>query len=429
MALVRVLGEKTGMKHIAIIGGGASGVLTAIHILRATRASVNVTLYDPAKEIGAGLAYGTEAIEHILNVPADRMSCDEREPLDFVEWLKLNDPKVFNDFHYPFVSRMLFKRYLQDRLLAGSSKVEWKNSQVDSIKMNQGKCIVHNGGTTNSYDECVVATGYSPQTFIPSGLKSHLTHVVDAPYSADFKEEHLKTVAIIGMGLTAIDIWRSLRHNGFKGNVHFFSRRCLFPQAFSIFNDLKQTPEVPLGSSPLFLLRWVRALLRYENCDVATIANVLRPHVTDIWKQWTRFQKKQFLHHLRPYWDSIRHRLPDTVHSELLQELKTQKSFAHKAQGLRAESNISQTRLHSASQFIDVDRVYVATGARLNIEPLKIDSELYSKCDLGLGFESRHSQLHFVGPITRTTFWEVSAVPEIRLQAQAIAERLCGLSS
>lgn len=418
------------MKQIAIIGGGASGVLTAIHILRSSQSPVSVVIYESAPEIAAGLAYGTNRLEHILNVPADRMSYDERKPHDFVDWLKAHKPAVFADVHYPFVSRMFFKEYLQDRLKESlsQSSLEILRQRVNSAEwLSQGQWRIVSGAQEKKFDECVVATGYSSKTFTPRGLMGQDVTVIDTPYSTDFKKIGTGDVAIVGMGLTAIDIWRSLRYSGFQGIVHFFSRRMLFPEPFTITKDIAVLPEVVVPASPLFLLEWVRAVIHFEKCDATAVANQLRAHVPEIWKTWSPFHKKQFLNHLRPYWDSIRHRLPDSVHRELMEELRSGKSVAHRAKGLRVARSGGNMRLNTQSESVLVGNIFIATGARLEDKPIEMDSSLYKKCGLGLGFESRHERLHFVGPITRTSLWEISAVPEIRIQAQSTAEKIVAI--
>lgn len=417
------------MKRVVIIGGGASGVLAAIHVLRATDKPLHVSLYELSQEVGAGLAYGTKALEHILNVPADRMSCDEREPEDFQNWLQEEKPQVFHDRHFPFVSRSYYKEYLQQRLreAAGGHELIRLQERVTQITFNGRQWNIESISGQQQFDICVVATGYSTSTHVPHVFKGCERLLVDTPYASSMDVTAFDQVAVIGMGLTAIDIWRTLRYKGFNGKIHFLSRRALFPHAFSIGKDVSPLPEVPQEASPLFLLRWVRALMHFEECDATAVAQLLRPYVSDIWKNWSEFQKKQFLTHARPYWETIRHRLPDTVHEELMSELKAGRAMRHKAKGLKASLEGEQVLITFPQGQIKVDKVFIATGAQLAPVPLKENPSLYEKCRLGLGYKSRNPSLHFVGPITRTTHWEISAVPEIRIQAQALGAEVARL--
>lgn len=406
-------------------------MLSAIHILRASIKPLSIAIYESGPEMASGLAYGTTAREHILNVPVDRMSCDQREPLDFENWLRAHHASVFKDRHFPFVCRSYFKSYLQFCLERESSGqiVEHVNDAVQGLHRKNNQWVIESARGRASFDACVVATGYNSGMRVPYGLMGELRNVVELPYSTAIAMHTLREVAIVGTGLTAIDIWRSLRRNGFGGKVHFLSRRALFPMTYSIKKVVANVPDVPLHASPLFLLRWARALIHFENCDAAEIAQILRPHVTTYWQQWSTFYKRQFLNHLRPFWDSIRHRLPDTVHQELMAELKNQKTFVYKVGGLTAEAAGLQTKLILPRHALLVDKVFLATGAPLNLEPLSIEPGVSEKCALGLGLTSLHSHLFFVGPITRTTYWEISAVPDIRVQAQSIGEQLSALTS
>ena len=73
---------------IAIVGGGASGLLTAAQIGLQARVPCRVTLYDPAEFPSGGLAYGTRNLAHLLNVPAGKISALPDRPGHFLEWLK-----------------------------------------------------------------------------------------------------------------------------------------------------------------------------------------------------------------------------------------------------------------------------------------------------------------------------------------------------
>ena len=65
---------------VAIVGGGASGVLCA-HALEA--AGLDVVLADPNP--GRGLAYGGRQPAHLLNTRASAMALDEARPDHFAD--------------------------------------------------------------------------------------------------------------------------------------------------------------------------------------------------------------------------------------------------------------------------------------------------------------------------------------------------------
>ena len=71
------------MRRFLIVGGGASGVMTAIGIAR-SNPHAHITIAEPRSLLGEGLAYSTRDSVHRLNVPTDKMSAIAELPEDFV---------------------------------------------------------------------------------------------------------------------------------------------------------------------------------------------------------------------------------------------------------------------------------------------------------------------------------------------------------
>jgi len=104
---------------LAIIGGGAAGVLVALNALRGATAPVQVVLFEPASTLAQGIAYATPWPEHLLNVPAGKMSGLPEQPGDFVDYLLQADalPGLPRDvLTETFVPRRHYAAYLQHRL-------------------------------------------------------------------------------------------------------------------------------------------------------------------------------------------------------------------------------------------------------------------------------------------------------------------------
>src|SRR3954451_12921169 len=107
-------GAATSTDRVAIIGGGASGVLTALQLLSSsTDSGLCVTVHEATGVLGRGIAYGTSDPRHLLNVRARHMSAYADVPSDLVDWARRagRDPDP-----YGFLPRMEFSAYLQDRL-------------------------------------------------------------------------------------------------------------------------------------------------------------------------------------------------------------------------------------------------------------------------------------------------------------------------
>jgi len=96
------------MKRVLIVGGGASGVLVALNILRLAQEVISIEIAEPREDLGQGLAYSTMDNSHLLNVPAGRMSAFPDQPSDFVDW-------TGRDSNY-FAPRKDYARYLSEKL-------------------------------------------------------------------------------------------------------------------------------------------------------------------------------------------------------------------------------------------------------------------------------------------------------------------------
>jgi uncharacterized NAD(P)/FAD-binding protein YdhS len=367
---VRVFREEAEVK-IAIVGGGASGIIAAIQLERKLGSKANLTIFDPAGQLGAGLAFSTDHEAHLLNVPAEKMSAWRDRPTDFRDWLAEHYPDALNGRHYPFVPRKYFRRYLQAKLPAS---IHWRREKVEVIigKESQWEIL------GERFDFCVQATGYD---------QSELSAI---------QPRDAKAVAIAGSGLTAIDHWRRLRHDGYDGVIHFVSPRALLP--LSHRTRATDAGERNLDfTSPLKIWRSAREMKRTRAWP--EIADAIRPCVASAWMEWNERQRNQFRRHVRPYWEVIRHRLPPAVHAELQTEIESGRVRLHRGRLRKGET----WGEFSPKDIID------ATGAGLASAP-KING-------------NRHG-LFVIGPASKNEYWEVTAVPEIRRQAAALAEEI-----
>ena len=71
---------------VVIVGGGASGTLTAL-ALAGVPGLGPLTLVDTGGAFARGVAYSTEEPVHLLNVPAGRMSAFPDQPSHLLAWL------------------------------------------------------------------------------------------------------------------------------------------------------------------------------------------------------------------------------------------------------------------------------------------------------------------------------------------------------
>ena len=93
--------------RILIVGGGASGVITAIALAHVGYSSELIDIAEPRELLAEGLAYQTRDPLHRLNVPTGKMSAIEQLPDDFALWSEAQS--------YSFMERRRYSAYLRDR--------------------------------------------------------------------------------------------------------------------------------------------------------------------------------------------------------------------------------------------------------------------------------------------------------------------------
>ena len=257
-------------------------------------------------------------------------------------------------------------------------------------------------------------------------------------------------VLILGTGLTMVDTVLSLLQSGHTGPIVALSRRGLLPH---VHRDVVATPinadEVPFGAGVAHLLRWLRARAEQTQAcgrDWRSVIDGLRPCISDIWRKLPTSERRRFLRHARPWWDIHRHRMAPQVAMRIVHTLAEDqlKIIAGKITSLVADdkestvhyrrrgteqietmqvaaildcTGISSSPLHSPNPLV---RDLLSRGMT-RPDPLELGLDVTECCAL-INQSGRVSQRLFaVGPITRGRFWEIMAVPDIRVQCAKLA--------
>src|ERR1700733_11948385 len=79
--------EESSIFDVVIVGAGFSGTMVAVHLARAAP-GLRVLIAEREGAFGRGVAYGTDSLRHLLNVPAAKMSAFPDVPGHFAEWLE-----------------------------------------------------------------------------------------------------------------------------------------------------------------------------------------------------------------------------------------------------------------------------------------------------------------------------------------------------
>jgi uncharacterized NAD(P)/FAD-binding protein YdhS len=298
-------------KQIGIIGGGVSGLLVAINLLRkASDREVAVSLIErDFTQTARGVAYSPHSKQHLLNVIAGRMSAFSTQPDHFVKWLEVSG---YNFSAQDFVPRYLYGKYLdaQKELLLKdfSGRFNIVHDSIFELKKTDQKIILKGSTHQSTYDQVVLAIGNQAPADLPVfvSLSSQLATYYSNPWKVDAREllEH-ESIAIIGSGLTSFDLIIDLIKLDYQGKIHVFSRRGLRPQPHpNSFTALSSSlPELTGGLQINFrkFVRWLRSdpgnwQLRFD---------LIRPQTQHLWQNLTLKEQQRFLRHLAPFWIRI----------------------------------------------------------------------------------------------------------------------------
>lgn len=222
-------------RTLVLCGNGASAVLLVCALARQAGLGLEIVIIGRNAEPGRGIAYATRNSNHLLNVPAGRMSADINRPDQFVQWLSGRGIAA-ERWPQSFVPRMLYGDYLSDLLdttLKANPELEVRviKGNVQSLmRKNLGWIVSHDGGTLNA-DLVALATGNDLPSPIAARFAPELAaHISDDPWAEPEVAPH-RDVLLLGSGLTAVDVAISLRDRGHKGKIHLLSRRGLLPRA------------------------------------------------------------------------------------------------------------------------------------------------------------------------------------------------------
>lgn len=428
------------MTRVAIIGGGAAGTLQALHLAKAGIGPI--TLIERAREPGRGVAYSTRRPEHLLNVPARRMSAFADDPEHFTRWFAERTGATAEDY----APRMLYGTYLAG--LLGEAGVETLNAEA--VDVVRDKVLLADGGTVDA-DVVVLAPGnFKPAT--PRGIDpAALGRIwVEDPWAEGLTDGLGRddVVLLLGTGLTAVDAALTLDAAGFAGRILALSRRGLAPRAHGPREPVA-APSENLPPNCIKMLRRVRG--RTASIGWRAAVYELRSVTQDLWRRAGPEERRRFLRHLRPWWDVHRHKLAPAVGAtiERMQEegrlaIAGGRLVSTEADGDRAMVRFSPRGTNRVEE-LRVARIVNCTGPEADIaragEPLltallesgricadilKVGIHVDGECRTVDAKGRASDALYAIGPVTKGSFWESVAVPDIRAQAQRIAARIAG---
>ena len=470
------------MQRIALIGGGLSGTLVAMQLVRQAQQPLHISIFDQHAQFQTGIAYAPSEAQHLLNVAAGKMSAWPEQPRHFVQWLQQQpafihvSPELLAQTFQP---RALYGQYLQQQWQHTLEEANQKNLQVQlhplpvmDLKTTAATVTLTSPMGEQQFTAVVIATGNQlPRHPLPpssgltklAGYQQNPWQVADIQHGSAETSASLLTPAsrilILGNGLTMVDTVLALRQAGLRAPIISLS-----PHGYGMLpHRLSAVPLADfagtLGTNPrlrqaLRLFNQQRKQLRQLGISAEGLVDNIRPYSQLWWRGFTTAEKQFFFRKLRHLWGVARHRLPMQIHDQI-QQLRLQGVLEVKAgRLLRFQQNDDgidvwlMIKGQSEPEHRQVDRIINCTGPENSYHRLSnhllaraiADGELSSgplelglaACPATLALKNGHGDIHQrlfgIGSVLRGELWETTALNEIRQQAQQLAGQLLALA-
>ncbi|QEH38220.1 FAD dependent oxidoreductase [Aquisphaera giovannonii] len=442
--------------RVAIVGGGFSGTMVAVHLARA--GGVRVVLAEKGDRLARGAAYGSRCERHLLNVPAGLMSALPDEPSHFLDWLRGRDPEAGAG---TFAPRMTYGDYLAGLLgdAASTGRVDLIRDEVVDLEAGPRLVLRTSGGRAIEAERVVLALGNPPPgepagMAITPGLRGYVPNPWE-PGALDGLAGD-EPIGLIGTGLTAVDLVVEAMAKGHRGPIVAISRHGSLPQAHRPSAGPPR-PHVLAAGRPATaraLLRTVRAeadRCRSEGGDWRSVIDGIRPVAQDVWRSLEVPERDRFLRHLASRWDVHRHRIAPEVEEVLASATLAGRLrvVAGRVESIEPDGDSLAVRVRGRgradSEVLAFGRLINCTGPSRDIRdraPMLVRS-LFGRGiarpgPLALGLDAGASgalldrdgnpsdRVFAIGPLLKEGLWETTAVRELRVQARDLAEHLLG---
>lgn len=464
------MAENNGISHrprvIAIIGGGFSGTVLAVDLLRHLRPSpTRIVLVERNATIGDGVAYARHGFPYLLNVPIGRMPAVSEDAGQLLGFVQRHLPGATGD---SFIPRRLYGEYLRGVLEAAQQAappgvrldlLRGESTAVHSLSA-KGPSIVSVGTRQLLADEVVLACGDPARVCKPyaADLVGDAAYVSD-PYADEGRQASDRALLIIGTGLAMADVAVAAAEGNPSLNIVALSRHGLLPRC-----QKPGLPTVPPTSLKLgglvglplrALVRAVRELARGvhdQGGDWREVIAGIREIAPRLWQGLGDADRRRFLRHVRVYWDVHRHRMPPATAERLMQLQRSGRlrilagcvtQLCTAGAGIVA---LWRPRGRYDTQELWVDRVVECSGPDQRLQHSsdtlwkQLLSDGMATADrAGLGICTGEngalidihgrvsSRLFYVGPMLRAAYWEATAAAELRQHVRALALALAAI--
>lgn len=447
---------------VVIVGGGCAGVLVAAHVMRADRQPRRIVVFEPRIALGAGVAYSTDHPRHVLNVPARSMSAFDDDPGHFVAWLAAHESGLGPD---DFAPRRVYRRYLNDvlrqahREAAPGTTLTWERQRVTGLaaayRDGQPVTTVRFGRDQKlAADRVVLAVGAPPATTLSSLRVPRGAAVVTDPWRPGAIESipNGGDILIVGTGLTMVDVALTLAERRGWNRIHARSRRGLLPTVHTA-GGFSSWPGFDLGqpTTAREVLQRMRAIsieAQSAGQDWRTVISAARKAAPEVWGRLDDTERRRLLRHAGSYWDVARHRMAPEVGASIDELRRSGRLVVGRGRVVDVRSEGPQrgdgplsVRLAGPGGRRETLRVRAVLdctgpGATSPLHASLIADGIARTDPSGVGLAvddlgdlisvggQAGQAIHTIGWCRRGHLFESTAVPELRVQAARLAQRI-----
>jgi uncharacterized NAD(P)/FAD-binding protein YdhS len=412
--------------------------MVAANLARRGIASV---IIEASGRAGQGNAYSTTEPAHLLNIRAHNMGAWAEDPEDFARRESVDLQS--------FAERRQYGRYLRAILqeaVAGGFVDVVEDRAVGAERNSVGWRIPLTGGGEIQAAGLVLATGNQAPAKLPFAGEAG-DKLIDDPWSERARSvigdaaASGADVLIVGTSLTMVDTVLSLDSAGHRGQMVAISRRGKIPLPGGPHDPVPVDEEQAPPPKVRAVAKWLRQ--RSRQMDWRSAVDSLRPHSHRIWQSMPAREKRLFLRYGRPWWDIHRHRIAPQVHAriqELVSSGRLEIVGGRITAVRRAGETVEVTYRKRGKEVPEPPQsfgyIFNCTGPLADItrtdDPLLrelLDNGEVTPDELAIGLSvderSRASggeRLWAVGTLTKGRYWEMIAVPDIRVQAAGVAD-------
>jgi uncharacterized NAD(P)/FAD-binding protein YdhS len=240
-----------------------------------------------------------------------------------------------------------------------------------------------------------------------------------------------------------VDVALSLDGAGHEGRLVAVSRRGQMPRvSLPLRSEVPDSADAPSGSLSE-LWRWVRR--RAGQIDWRDAVDSLRPRTHELWRSMSEADQRRFMRHARPWWDVHRHRIAPQVGATVQKMIASGRMevIGGRIQTLReVDGGLEAVIWRRGASEPDPPRQFAVgincTGPlhaiRHTRDPVLrslLDAGLAEPDHLGIGLKVDDEvrvigapRLWAMGSLGKARYWEIIAVPDIRVQAEQVAQSI-----